>query len=93
MTGKTVVPEEAVEAAAKVMHGRKDDETTFGEVARAALEAAAPSIAAKALEQVRLAQEVAWAKGATSAGVDLMAMQAAGINPNPYRAAAVRGEG
>ncbi|MDP9184886.1 MAG: hypothetical protein M3O29_04350 [Actinomycetota bacterium] len=50
MTGKTVVPEEAVEAAAKEMYKRKDMEVTFGDVARAALEAAAPFIAAKALE-------------------------------------------
>jgi hypothetical protein len=34
---------------------------------------------------VKAAQVDAWAKGATSAGLNLMALQAAGINPNPYR--------
>ena len=36
-------------------------------------------------EDIRAAQEIAWAKGATSAGANLMELQASGINPNPYR--------
>jgi hypothetical protein len=61
VTGKTVVPEEAVEAAANELHDREGyamsladspayRKAYYGEVARQMLEAAAPFIAAKALE-------------------------------------------
>ena len=53
MTGKTVVPEEAVEAAARAWLERstKPGSWTLEGSVRAALEAAAPFIAAKALEE------------------------------------------
>ena len=51
-----MIPDEAVEAAAKIMYEHKDSETTFGAVARAALEAAAPLLTSK------LAAEVAYQK-------------------------------
>jgi hypothetical protein len=46
----------------------------------------ADSLTAAGFGPVKAAQELAWAKGATSAGMNLMALQSAGINPNPYRA-------
>ena len=53
MTGKTVVPEEAVEAAARAWLERstKPGSWTLEGSVRAALEAATPFIAAKALEE------------------------------------------
>jgi hypothetical protein len=102
VTGKTVVPEEAVEAAANAISEcsgmrfdgfwsrvedlePEDREYALTE-ARAALEAAAPFIAAKA-----------WDEG-YSAGkrvmVEVMSpTHFATEKPNPHRAAAVRGEG
>lgn len=45
----------------------------------------AAALSAAGFGPVGEAREVAWAKGATSAGMNLMVLQAAGINPNPYR--------
>lgn len=84
MSDNQVIPEAAVDAAVDALvasrlgdhKGINGEE--FVEAARLALEAAAPYI-------TREAQEIAWAKGVTSAGINLMALQVAGINPNPYR--------
>ena len=91
MTGKTVVPEEAVAVAVKAWDhhwgDRYGDEALeeMGEEVRIALEAAAPFIAAKA-----------WDEGYNAGKrvmVELMSpTHFATEKPNPYRAA-VRGEG
>ncbi len=88
MTGKTVVPEEAVEAAARAWLERstKPGSWTLEGSVRAALQAAAPFIAAKALEEA-----------AKDAEYELDLMDEAKENaPSTWlraRAAAVRGEG
>ena len=94
MTGKTVVPEEAVEAAARAQYEARygDGRWPFcpfpdiwRDSARKGLEAAAPFIAAKA-----------WDEGYNAGKrvmVELMSpTHSATEKPNPYRAAA-RGEG
>ena len=96
MSGMTV-PEEAVVAAANELHDREGYFTSladapayrkayFCEIARQTLEAAAPFIAAKA-----------WDEGYNAGKrvmVELMSpTHFATEKPNPYRAAAVRGEG
>jgi hypothetical protein len=45
----------------------------------------ADALAAAGYGSIRQAQEVAWAKGAMAAGMNLFVLQNAGINPNPYR--------
>ena len=45
----------------------------------------AAALAAEGYGSIRQAQEVAWAKGAMAAGMNLFVLQDAGINPNPYR--------
>ena len=86
MTGKTVVPEEAVEAAARAWLERstKPGSWTLEGSVRAALEAAAPFIAAKA-----------WDEGVEYSASLLNGEEFASSfrKDNPYRAAAVRGEG
>ena len=65
-----MIPDEAVEAAAKVMFEHKDREVTFREVARAALEAAAPHLMA-----------AAWDEGFAADDFEV----SIGMDRNPYR--------
>jgi len=86
VTGKTVVPEEAVEAARTAVQNETYGAEWAGRIAVIAVNAAAPFIAAKA-----------WDEG-YSAGkrvmVEVMSpTHFATEKPNPHRAAAVRGEG
>ena len=59
-----MITDEAVEAAAKAMVEHKDMDVTFGDVARAALEAAAPHLMSPVRDLLSEAERLCVANGA-----------------------------